>query len=83
MKTSTIREIIKRLDKEPNRVITSYLGSGCHARKYIDKDGLTFHKVVIPGDTFESAKLALHYLLFDLGIDVGFEPDELNKGDLI
>lgn len=82
MDTKIVREIIERLDKEPARVITSPLGSGCHARKY-EQNGQVFHKVVIPGDTFADAKMELHYLLFDLGIDVGFEPEELNQGDLI
>jgi hypothetical protein len=83
MDSRMIRRIIERLDKEPERVITSNLGSGSHARSYKDKEGNVFHKVVIPGDTFADAKMELHYLLFDLGIDVGFEPEELNQGSLI
>jgi len=82
MDSRMIRRIIERLDKEPDKVITSNLGSGCHARKW-EQNGETFHKVVIPGDTFADAKVELHYLLFDLGIDVGFDPEELNRGDLI
>ena len=81
MNAATIRRIIKRLDKEPNRVITS--GSGCHAQKYTDENGDHFHKVVGPGDTFSAAKMALHYLLFDLGVDVGMSTEELNEGNLI
>lgn len=82
MDARVIKEIIDRLDREPNRVITSQLGSGCHARRY-EQNGEIFHKVVIPGDTFADAKMELHYLLFDLGIDVGLEPEELNQGNLI
>ena len=79
MNANTIQKIIERLDNEPERKITSNLGSGCHARR-LDESG---YKVVVPGDTFEQAKMQLHYLLFDLGIDVGLEPDELNEGELI
>ena len=73
MKATTIRKIISRLEAEPNRIITSELGSGCHARLYKDE----FHKVVIPGDTFAMARTQLHYLLFDLGVDVGLTDEEL------
>lgn len=78
MKTQTIQKIIKALDKEPDRIITSELGSGCHARKF----GTDFHKVVIPGDTFAMAKIQLHYLLFDLGVDVGLTDAELKTLDI-
>ena len=81
MNTQTIQKIIERLTDEPNRKITSNLGSGCHARRYGENGG--FHKVVIPGDDFDMAKTQLHYLLFDLGIDVGLSEEELNEGDLI
>jgi len=77
MNVKTIQKIIKRLDNEPNRIITSPLGSGCHARKFGDS-----HKVVIPGDTFEMAKIQLHYLLFDLGVDVGLTDEELKTLDI-
>ena len=84
MNTRVIKKIIERLDKEPQRVITSSLGSGCHARKFGDSNLLTSsYKVVIPGDTFAAAKDQLHYLLFDLGIDVGLSTEEMNEGELI
>jgi hypothetical protein len=73
----TIKEIIKRLDKEPNRIITSNLGSGCHARSFgvkLDKS----YKIVIPGDTFSMAKTQLEYLLRDLAIDVGLDNEPVN-----
>ena len=82
MDIETVREIIKRLDEHPDKVITSHLGSGLHARRWT-QNGETFHKLVIPGDTFHQAKTELHYLLYDLGIDVGLEPEELRNGDLI
>ncbi len=80
MKTETIQtiaKIIEKLEKEPNHVITGNLGSGCHARKF---DGDRY-KVVIPGDTFDMAKTQLHYLLYDLGVDVGLSINELRTLD--
>lgn len=71
-----IAEILRRLEAEPNRVITSKLGSGCSARRLPETDS---YKVVIPGDTFAQAQIELHYLLFDLGIDVGMSVGELDK----
>ncbi len=73
MKPEVIQEIIKRLRDEPTRIITSTIGSGCHARK-MDEGS---YKVVIPGDTFKTALTQLDYLLFDLGIDVGLDTKEI------
>ena len=78
MDISTIQKIIDRLDENPNKIITSPLGSGCHARRF----GGEFFKVVIPGDTFEMAKVQLHYLLYDLAIDVGLSDEELKTLEL-
>jgi hypothetical protein len=77
MDIKTIEKILKALEKEPDRIVTSNLGSGCHARRYGDAENGYFHKVVIPGDTFSMASTQLHYLLFDLGVDVGLSDDEL------
>lgn len=77
MKTETVQKIIDLLEKEPNRVIDSAIGSGCHARKF----GGDSYKVVIPGDTFSMARSQLHYLLFDLGVDVGLTDEELKTLD--
>ena len=77
-----MKQTIARLDREPGKVITSPLGSGCLARRFGNKEARTC-KVVVTRDTFRAGKIELHYLLFDLGIDVGIEPDELNDGGLI
>jgi hypothetical protein len=71
----TVYTILCELEHNPNKVITNELGSGCHARAYGEHN--EFHKIVIPGDTFETAKLQLHYLLFDLGVDCGLSDAQL------
>ncbi len=78
METKVIKEIIKRLKAEPERTITGSIGSGCHARSFGDIENKSY-KVVIPGDTFSAALGELHYLLFDLGIDVGLTCEELDN----
>ena len=74
METKTIAEILKRLNAEPERIITGSIGSGCYARRMPGNDS---YKLVIPGDTFQAALTELHYLLFDLGIDAGLSTEEL------
>ncbi len=82
MNGKTIRKIMDRLEKNPTQIITSNLGSGCHARTYKTADGEVMHKVVLPGDTFETALVQLHFLLFDLGVDVGLTDEELKTLEL-
>lgn len=74
MDTETIAKIIKRLEAEPEAVITSTVGSGSHGRRMPNS---TVYKAVITGDSYSTALLALHYLLFDLGVDVGLSDEEL------
>uniref|UniRef100_A0A6M3KLV5 Uncharacterized protein n=1 Tax=viral metagenome TaxID=1070528 RepID=A0A6M3KLV5_9ZZZZ len=76
METEVIKKILEGLAKTPDKVITSNLGSGCHARKMPGTDASSY-KVVIPGDTFQQAQIELHYLLFDLGVDIGLTVEEL------
>ncbi len=71
----TIKKIIDILEKNPQKTVINNLGSGCHARPYGEKN--EFHKIVIPGDTFEMVELQLHYLFFDLGVDCGLSDEEL------
>ncbi len=71
-----IAQIIGELQNNPKKVITSNLGSGCHARPFGYK-GDKSYKVVIPGDDFDMALCQLHYLLYDLGIDCGLSQAQL------
>lgn len=76
-----IKQVIGELEANPNKVITSNLGSGCHARAY--GENKEFHKIVIPGDTFAMAELQLYYLLFDLGVDCHLSDDQLKALDVL
>lgn len=74
-----IAEVINCMMNNPEKVITGHLGNGCHARAYKTLNGQTMHKVVIPGDNFDMAKLQLKYLLSDLAIDCGLSDEKIDQ----
>lgn len=77
----TIKQIIITLKNNPAKKVESDLGSGCHARAYGENN--QFHKIVIPGDTFDMVETQLHYLLYDLAIDCKLSDTQLKTLEYI
>ena len=74
---NTIATIIERLKRSPSEVIKTRIGSGTSSSRI---EGTNTYKPVVCKDTYAQALMQLDYLLFDLGIDVGLSPEELEKG---
>jgi len=72
---TTTAKILAKLRKLPRDqvIVKGQIGSGGLARPlpaWPEKA-----KVLIPNDTVEEVRWQLYYLLFDLAIDLGLEPD--------